>query len=158
MCLCEALVCILMSVCVCTCFERDQVEQRTWLLEAPRAQSQRQNTNRAIHSRHTSLAPISLPPSTSLSCSVLQPRSFPSYFRRSLSHFYSWFIYTALALSHNSLLPWSTLPPINTTLSNPFMILLPSMLPRLTAHSHPISFFHAMLKYFVSLNKSQDSF
>lgn len=69
-------------------YKRDGVERRTWMLEAPGAQSQRQNTNREIHSRHTPLAPISLSaPQTSLHLTVLlyALALIYSYFKLSLS-------------------------------------------------------------------------
>lgn len=111
-------VCILMCiyVCMCVCI-KETVERRTWPLEDPGAQSQRQNTNREIHSRHTSLAPISLPPSTSLSLHSSPDLSLPfSSFRY---HFYSWFICSADTNPPQSILTLVNIPPVNTALSYP---------------------------------------
>lgn len=123
-------------ICMHMCVDkRDRTVRRTWLLGAPGAQSQRQNTDREIHSRHTPPATISLylPPPHCLTLRSSLDLSPP--ISGSLHHFYIWFMHTP-----NTHLPQSMFPilvnilPVNITLFNPSQILLPTILPRLTAH------------------------
>lgn len=135
---CDVLANILICMHMCM-YKRDRVERRTWLLEAPGVQSQRQNTDREIHSRHTPLTPISLSaPQTSLhfivllyALALIYPFLFQAF---SIIFIFDSCTFQMLS-SHNPCFPpWSIFPTVNTALSNPFQILLPSILPRLTAH------------------------
>lgn len=149
-CICmHAYVCARMCICM---HERDRIELRTWLLKPPGAQSQRQNTDREIHSLHTPLASICLSAHKTSLPSSLALLSNPDLSLPILSflyHFYVWLMHTQIAQLSRSLFPtWSIFSLVNTPLTNPSQIRSHTILSRLTAdlcHSPRLSSFFPIM-------------